>query len=65
MIKRSYDRHGKNYFANFVTQLDNQCVRDALKPYNATVAKSKSNWRYNIKFHDPKLYTVFVLRYSK
>jgi hypothetical protein len=71
MIKRQYDYYHteKTYFTNFMNELHSDAqsgidVRGALKPYRATLAKSKARYRYNIKFQDPKLYTLFVMRYS-
>lgn len=68
MIKRQYDYYSteKTYFTNFLDTLHDARVevRDALKPYRATVAKSKARYRYNIKFHDAKLYMMFVMRWS-
>ena len=68
MIKRQYNYYStkRNYFTNFLDTLHDARVevRDALKPYKASVAKSKAIYRYNIKFHDPKQYTLFVMRWS-
>jgi hypothetical protein len=71
MIKKQYDYYQteKTYFTNFMNELHSDVqagidVRGALKPYRATLAKSKARYRYNIKFQDPKLYTLFVMRYS-
>ena len=68
MIKKQYDYYQteKTYFTNFMNSLDDARiqVREALRPYNATVHKSKARYRYNIKFHDPKKYMMFVLRWS-
>ena len=71
MIKRQYDYYHteKTYFTNFMDSLESNVrtgrdVRGALKPYKATLAKSKARYRYNIKFQDPKMYTLFVMRWS-
>ena len=74
MIKRQYDYYQTEvtYFTRFMDSLDtnvqsyrcNDAVRLALSPYNATLAKSKARYRYNIKWHDPELYLLFALKYS-
>jgi hypothetical protein len=74
MIKRQYDYYATEttYFTRFMDQLDtnaqskvaNEHVRAALKPYKATLAKSKARYRYNIKFNDPTIYLLFVIKYS-
>jgi len=76
MIKRQYDYYQteKTYFTKFMDEVSatinvqsgrsDDAVRLALKPYKATLAKSKARYRYNIKFNDPKLYTLFVMRWS-
>ena len=68
MIKKQYDyfHTEKTYFTNFLNTLHDARVevRDALKPYGATVHKSKARYRYNVKFHDPKKYMLFVLEWS-
>jgi hypothetical protein len=74
MIKTQFDYYQteKTPFTRFMDSLhtDPQSgrygldVRGALKPYKATLGKSKASYRYNIKFHDPKLYTLFMLRWS-
>lgn len=68
MIKKQYDyfHTEKTYFTNFLNTLHDARVevRDALKPYSATVHKSKARYRYNVKFHDPKKYMLFVLEWS-
>jgi hypothetical protein len=68
MIKKQYDyfHTEKTYFTNFLNTLHDARaeVSDALKPYRATVHKSKARYRYNIKFHDPKQYMLFVLEWS-
>ncbi len=43
----------------------NDVLEEQLKPYNATLAKSKNkHYMLNVKWHDPKKYAIFVLRYS-
>lgn len=68
MIKRQYDyfrNHPGSYFAKFMDSLDNkQQVAAALRPWGATLAKSKAHYRFNVKFHDHKRYTLFVMRWS-
>jgi hypothetical protein len=70
MIKRQYKRFDSgSYFNNFVSHnmaTDSEAsIEEALMPYKATVAKSKNKHaRLNIKWHDPKLYMMFVLRWS-
>lgn len=68
MIKRQYDRFAPGYFYNFINdQSDmNANIEDGLRPYKAKLAKSKykNNYKLNVKWHDPKLYTLFVLRHS-
>jgi hypothetical protein len=40
-------------------------IEEGLLKYNATIAKAKNeNYKINVKWHDPKLYTLFVLRFS-
>ena len=67
MIKRQYDRMTPGYFYNFVNkQVDMEAhIEDGLRPYKATIGKSKNrNSKLNVKWHDAKLYTLFVLRWS-
>mgnify|MGYP003351482967 FL=1 len=66
MIKRQYRRGQPGYFNNFINSHDPEdTVEEHLKPYNATVAKSKNKtYILNIKWHDEQLYTLFVLRYA-
>ena len=70
MIKRQYHRFNfGSYFNNFVSHnmaTDPEAsIEDALKPYNATVAKSKNrHTRLNVKWHDPKQYMLFILKWS-
>lgn len=67
MIKKQYTRSQRGYFDNFILSNNPEgSIEDGLKKYNATVAKSKykNNYKLNVKWHDEKLYTLFVLRYS-
>ena len=70
MIKKQYKRFDfGSYFNNFVehniaTNPDG-LIRDALRPYGATVGKSKNKYsKCNVKWHDEKLYMMFVLKWS-
>lgn len=67
MIKKQYDRFTPGYFRNFINSNDPEgVIEEGLKEYKATIAKSKykNNSKLNIKWHDPKLYTLFVLRWA-
>lgn len=74
MIKRQYSRwcrnRNKSYFDNFIDAsapigLADVYIEDKLLSYNATIAKSKNKYsKLNVKWHDPKLYTIFVLKWS-
>jgi hypothetical protein len=71
MIRRQYDHYHRGYFKNFIDSMQTtwqpelrEEVRAALKPYQATVAKSKAPYRYNIKFYNAKLYSLFVMRWA-
>lgn len=68
MIKKQYDYYQTevNYFTKFLDELHDARseVKEALKPWNATVAKSKARYRYNIKWHDRHKYLLFVLRWA-
>ncbi len=66
MIKRQYRRGQPGYFNTFIMSHDgNDVIEEQLKPYNATLAKSKNkHYMLNVKWHDPKKYAIFVLRYS-
>ena len=66
MIKRQYRRGQPGYFNNFVNLHDPEdTIEERLKPYNATLAKSKNkNYLLNVKWYDLKKYAMFVLRYS-
>jgi hypothetical protein len=37
---------------------------EILEEYGAKKAKCKKKWSYNVKWHDPEKYMIFVLRYS-
>ena len=67
MIKRQYHRMTPGYFYNFInnqTDMDSR-IEDGLRPYRATLGKSKNrNYKLNVKWHDPKMYVVFVLKWS-
>lgn len=67
MIKKQYERSQPGYFNNFILSNDPEgSIKDELKKYNATIAKSKykNNYKLNVKWHDEQLYIMFVLRYS-
>ena len=74
MIKKQYDYYATEvtYFTKFMDNLDtnvqsrrcDDAVRIALAPYKATLAKSKAKYRYNIKWNEPDMYLLFVLRWS-
>lgn len=66
MIKKQYERSQIGYFNNFILSHDgHDVIEEQLKPYKATLAKSKNKYyKLNIKWHDEKLYMMFVLRYS-
>ena len=66
MIRRQYRRGQPGYFDNFIISHDgNNGIEEELKTYNATLGKSKNkHYMLNVKWHDHKLYTIFVLRYS-
>jgi hypothetical protein len=71
MIKKQYNRFDfGSYFNNFVahhnaTANSNEFIKDALKPYKATVAKSKNRHaKLNVKWHDPRQYMLFILMWS-
>ena len=68
MIKKQYNRFAPGYFYNFINNqpnMDNH-IEEGLKTYKAKLAKSKyvNNYKLNVKWYDPKLYTLFVLRWS-
>jgi len=70
MIKRQYNRFDVgSYFNNFVAHnmaTDPEAsIEQALKPYKATVAKSKNRHsKLNVKWHDSKQYMLFILTWS-
>jgi hypothetical protein len=68
MIKKQYIRYAPNtYFGKFVNTTDDtlNSLRVELSKYQATIAKSKNyNAKINVKWHNEKLYTLFVLRWS-
>jgi len=67
MIKKQYRQGQSSYFKNFVDAHDGEdSIEEALKPYKATIAKSKYRNGYviNVKWHDEKLYTWFILKWS-
>ncbi len=66
MIKKQYRRGEPGYFNNFIHSHDPEdTVEKHLKPYNATIAKSKNkDYILNVKWHNPEKYMMFVLRYS-
>jgi hypothetical protein len=66
MIRKQYERFQAGYFRNFILSHDGQdVIEEHLKPYKATLAKSKNKYhKLNIKWHDEKLYMMFVLRWS-
>lgn len=66
MIRKQYRSGKPGYFLNFIHANDpEESIDEALKPYQATIAKSKNDrYLFNVKWHDEKLYTVFVLEWS-
>lgn len=67
MIKKQYHRFDpQGYFFNFINSNDpEKHIEDSLKPYKATIAKSKNKHaKMNIKWHDERLYMMFVLKWS-
>jgi hypothetical protein len=68
MIKKQYILYTRNgYFGNFMNTVayEWQAIDEELKKYNATIAKAKNeNYKMNVKWNDPKLYSLFVLRFS-
>lgn len=71
MIKRQYNKWKVDqacYFHNFLKVHDEDLKRedlaDKLKPYNATLGKSTYQYMINVKWHDPKMYTLFILQWS-
>ena len=66
MIKKQYRRGHHGYFDNFIMSHNgDEVIEEKLKDYNATLGKSKNkHYMMNVKWHDPKLYLMFKLRYS-
>jgi hypothetical protein len=66
MIKKQYRRGTPGYFDNFIMRNDpNDSIENRLKPYRATIAKSKNkNYILNVKWQDPEKYLMFCLRWS-
>lgn len=69
MIKRQYFEwpgpRKATYFNNFIDSTSSdQELKELLKQYKASLGKSKQRHVFNVKWHDPKLYTIFVLRWS-
>ena len=66
MIKKQYRRGERGYFDNFIMSHDPEgTIETELKLYKATIAKSKNKHSImNVKWHDPKMYAMFVLRWS-
>ena len=66
MIRKQYRRGVPGYFYNFIHSHDPEdSIEEKLKSYKATIAKSKNpNYIMNVKWHDPDLYLLFVLRWS-
>lgn len=66
-IKKQYHRLEQGYFYNFINQQPNMDadIEDGLRPYCASLGKSKNNnYKLNVKWHDEKMYMMFVLRWS-
>ena len=69
MIRRQYENlrplRPHTYFSNFVNTIEDKDLVSELKKYNATLGKcKKGGYAYNVKWHDEKLYMLFVLRHS-
>ncbi len=70
MIKRQYNRwrygSNKSYFDNFVdAHGPDEVIEEKLLLYKANIGKSKNkNHKLNVKWHDSKMYVMFVLRWS-
>ena len=70
MIKKQYNRFDfGSYFNNFVAHNmakdPDGVIEDALRPYGATVGKSKNRHsKINVKWHDEKMYMMFILKWS-
>ena len=68
MIKRQYIIYEHGYFYNFINRQDDMeaSIELGLKKYKATLAKTKApQYKLNVKWHDAKLYTLFVMQWSK
>jgi hypothetical protein len=69
MIKKQYNEWpeitGSCYFNKFLsTTKSNAQAAVELRKYNAEFGKCKRNSGLNVKWHNPKLYMLFVLRWS-
>ena len=65
MIKKQYRWGQPSYFINFYTEEGCDDIVEKLKPYNATLGKSKNkNYYINVKWHSDRDYMMFVLRWS-
>lgn len=66
MIKKQYTRYSDSYFINFMNAHDGySTIEEELKSYRATIGKSKNDhYKFNVKWHDDKLYVLFVLKWS-
>lgn len=68
MIKKQYKGTfgaPPSYFEKFVAAHPfGADLRELLKPYDATLAKSKGPYIYNVKWHNEQKYTLFVLEWS-
>lgn len=66
MIKKQYERSQLGYFNNFILSHNGEdVIEERLKKYKATLAKSKNKYyKLNVKWHDEKMYLMFVLRWS-
>lgn len=66
MIKKQYYRYKRGYFFNFINYNDPDAnIVDELKFYKATLGRTKApNYKLNVKWHDERLYMMFVLRWS-
>lgn len=68
MIKKQYILYPRSgYFGNFMNTMsyDWYAIEEVLRKYNATISKSKNrNNKLNVKWHDLKLYSLFVLRWA-
>lgn len=66
MIKKQYRRGKPGYFTNFINaHSGEEIIEDYLKPYGGIIAKSNNKfYKMNVKWSDPVLYSLFVLRWS-